>query len=59
MNNTSKSFLRTAILLTLALALIVAFMKEWGAAQIIIIVLVAGLAGMQWFLFIFMKIQKK
>ncbi|MBP1563982.1 MAG: hypothetical protein J6C38_09750 [Oscillospiraceae bacterium] len=55
MNNTSKSFLRNAILLTAALAVIVIFMREWGAAQIIIVLLVAGLAGMQWFLFFYMK----
>lgn len=55
MNNTSKSFLRNAILLTIALAVIAIFMREWGAAQIIIVLLVAGLAGMQWFLFFYMK----
>lgn len=55
MNNTSKSFLRNAILLTIALVVIVIFMREWGAAQIIIVLLVAGLAGMQWFLFFYMK----
>ena len=55
MNNTSKSFLRNAILLTAALAVIVIFMREWGAAQIIIVLLVAGLAGMQWFMFFYMK----
>ena len=55
MNNTSKSFLRNAILLTVALVVIVLFMREWGAAQIIIVLLVAGLAGMQWFLFFYLK----
>lgn len=55
MNNNAKSFLRNAILLTIALVVIVIFMREWGAAQIIIVLLVAGLAGMQWFLFFYMK----
>ncbi|MCI7690888.1 MAG: hypothetical protein MSR67_00660 [Oscillospiraceae bacterium] len=55
MNKTSKSFLKNAILLTIALVVIALFMREWGAAQIIIVLLVAGLAGMQWFLFFYMK----
>ena len=55
MNKSAKSFLRNAVLLTIALAVIVIFMREWGAAQIIIVILVAGLAGVQWFLFFYMK----
>lgn len=55
MNKNAKSFLRNAVLLTAALAVIVIFMREWGAAQIIIVILVAGLAGMQWFLYFYMK----
>ena len=55
MNKTSKSFLKNAILLTIALVVIALFMREWGAAQIIIVLLVVGLAGMQWFLFFYMK----
>ncbi len=55
MKKASKSFLRNAILLTAALAVICVFMREWGAAQIIIVLLVAGLAGMQWFLFFYVK----
>lgn len=55
MNKTEKSFLRNAILLTAALAVICIFMREWGAAQIIIALLVAGLAGMQWYLFFYVK----
>lgn len=58
MDKTSKSFLRNAILLTAALAVICIFMREWGAAQIIIVLLVAGLAGMQWYLFFYMKKKK-
>ena len=55
MKKASKSFLRNAILLTAALAVICVFMRECGAAQIIIVLLVAGLAGMQWFLFFYVK----
>lgn len=55
MNKNAKSFLRNAVLLTVALAVIVIFMREWGVAQIIIVILVAGLAGMQWFLYFYMK----
>lgn len=51
----SKAFLKPAIILTLALAVICVFMPEWGAAQIIVVVLVALLAGFQWFLFFFMR----
>lgn len=58
MNKTEKSFLRNAILLTAALAVICIFMREWGAAQIIIVLLVAGLAGMQWYLFFYVKKKK-
>ncbi len=58
MNKTEKSFLRNAILLTAALAVICVFMREWGAAQIIIVLLVAGLAAMQWFLFFYVKKKK-
>lgn len=51
----SKSFLRNAIILTLALVMLCVLMPEWGAAQVIVIILVAVLAGFQWFLFFFMK----
>lgn len=51
----SKSFLRNAIILTLALAMLCILMPEWGAAQVIVIILVAVLAGFQWFLYFFMR----
>lgn len=51
----SKSFLRNAIVLTLALAMLCVLMPEWGVAQVIVIVLVALLAGFQWLLFFYMK----
>lgn len=57
MNKQQKSFLRNAILLTLALAVIVLFMESWGAAQIIVTALVAFLAAGQWALFIYIKKQ--
>ena len=51
----NKSFLRHAIILTLALAMLCVLMPEWGAAQVAVIVLMSLLAGFQWFLFFFMK----
>lgn len=46
-----KSFLRNAIILTAALVMLCVCMPEWGAAQVIVVVLVALLAGFQWALF--------
>ena len=51
----NKSFLRNAIILTLALAMLCIFMPEWGAAQVIIIILMVILSGFQWCLYFFMK----
>lgn len=50
-----KSFLKSAIILTLALIMLCVLMPEWGAAQVVIIALVALLAGFQWFLFFFLR----
>ena len=55
MKNTNKAFLKTAIILTGALAVICVFMPEGGAAQIIIVILVAMLAGLQWFLHFYLN----
>ncbi len=55
MNKNAKIFLRSAVILTLALLLITFCMKEWGAAQIIIVILVAALAAGQWGLFFYIK----
>ena len=54
---TSKAFLKTAIILTAALVMVCVFMPEWGAAQIIIVLLMALLAGGQWFLFFYLRKQ--
>lgn len=51
----NKSFLRNAIVLTLALAMLCVLMPEWGVAQIAVIVLMTLLAGFQWFLYFFMR----
>ena len=51
----NKSFLRNAIILTLALAMLCVLMPEWGAAQVIVVVLMTFLAGFQWFLYFFMR----
>lgn len=51
----SKSFLRNAVILTLALAMLCVLMPEWGVAQVIVIILVAVLAGFQWVLYFYMS----
>lgn len=51
----NKSFLRNGIILAAAVVLICVFMPEWGAAQIIVVALVAILSGFQWFLYFFMR----
>lgn len=51
----AKSFLRSAIILTIALVIICVFMPEWGVVQIVIVLLVALLTGLQWFLFFYIK----
>ena len=52
---TSKTFLKTAIILTAALVMICVCMPEWGAAQIIIVLLIALLAAGQWILFFYLN----
>lgn len=51
----NKSFMRNGIILTLALVMLCVLMPEWGAAQVIVVILVALLAGFQWLLYFFMK----
>lgn len=51
----AKGFLRNAVILTAALVVICVFMPEWGGMQIIVVLLVAMLAGFQWFLFFYIK----
>lgn len=58
MNKNEKSFLRNAVILTLALLAIILFMPEWGAMQVVIVLLVAILAGAQWALFVYIKKNK-
>lgn len=55
MKNQAKPFLKNAIILTAAAVLIAVCMREWGVAQILIMALVAVLAGAQWALWIYMK----
>ncbi len=55
MNKSAKSFLRNALLMTLADLIIIVSMPEWGAAQVIIALLVTLLAGGQWALWFYMK----
>ena len=59
MNKNKKSFLRNAVILTAALAVVILFMDEWGAAQILITVLVAMLAAGQWRLFALLSSKSK
>lgn len=51
----NKSFLRNAVILTIALVMLCVLMPEWGAAQVAVVVLMSLLAGFQWFLYFFMK----
>lgn len=54
----NRTFLSSAIILTLALVLICVFMPEWGVAQILIVILVAILAAAQWVLYFWIKRSK-
>lgn len=55
MKNQAKPFLKNAVLLTIILGVIIFFMPEWGVAQVIIVLLVALLAGGQWALWAYMR----
>lgn len=55
MRKDAKPFLRNALILTVATVLVALLMNEWGAAQIIIIVLLALISAGQWALFLYMK----
>lgn len=57
MNKNSKGFLRNAIIISLATVFLIIFMGEWGAAQVIIVLLMALLSAGQWALFLYMKKQ--
>lgn len=51
----AKSFLKTAIILTLAVVVVCVFMPKWGIAQILVVLLIAVLAAAQWALFFYLK----
>ncbi len=55
MRNQSKVFLKNAVLITIILGVIIFFMPEWGVAQVIIVLLVALLAGGQWALWLYIR----
>lgn len=55
MKRDAKPFLRNALLITAATVIIALLMNEWGAAQIIIIALLAVISAGQWAMFIFMR----
>ena len=55
MRKDAKPFLRNALILTADTVLVALLMNEWGAAQIIIIVLLALISAGQWALFLYMK----
>lgn len=55
MRKDAKPFLRNAVILTAATALIGILMNQWGAAQIMIIILLAVLSAAQWALFFYMR----
>ena len=55
MRNQAKPFLRNAVILTAALAVVGLLMNSWGAAQILIMALLAALTAGQWALYFYMK----
>ncbi len=55
MRNSSKPFFRNAVLMTVILGVIIVFMPQWGVAQVLIVLLVALLAGGQWALWLYIR----
>lgn len=55
MRNQAKPFLRNAVILTTALAVMGLLMNSWGVAQILIMALLAVLTAGQWLLYFYMK----
>ncbi|MGN0686652.1 MAG: hypothetical protein ACI4KA_00935 [Oscillospiraceae bacterium] len=55
MKNSAGTFLKNALMLTAAMLIIIAFMPEWGVPQVIIVLIVAMLSGVQWALWIYMR----
>lgn len=58
MKKSTGIFLKNAVILTLALLVVIIFMPEWGVAQVIIVLLIALLAGGQWALWAYMRKTK-
>ncbi len=52
---TNKSFLRSAIIISIALVFMCIVMPDWNAASVIAVVIVALLAAFQWVLFFYLK----
>ena len=55
MRNQAKPFLRNAVIMTIAAAVIALLLQSWGAVQVIIVILVALLAAGQWALYFYMR----
>ena len=55
MRNQAKPFLRNAVILTTALAVVGLLMNSWGVAQILIMALLAVMTAGQWLLYFYMK----
>ena len=55
MRKDAKPFFRNAVILTIATVLIGVLMNDWGAAQILIIILLAILSAAQWLLYAYMR----
>lgn len=55
MNRNAKPFLRNAMILSAATVIVILLMNTWGAAQVIIAVLLALLSAGQWGLYFYMK----
>ena len=55
MRNNAKPFLRNAVILTAATVIIALLMNSWGAAQVIVMILMAALSAAQWELFAYMR----
>ena len=51
----NKSFLKSAVIITLALIFICVVMPDWNAASIIAAVIVALIAAFQWILFFYLR----
>lgn len=55
MRNQAKPFLRNAVILTIALAIVGLLMNSWGVAQILIMALLAVLTAGQWLLYFYIR----